>query len=37
MEKTYETEMANLFNLRDGMVTKFQTYFDTRPVAEAFR
>ncbi len=35
--KTYETEMANLFTLRDGVVTKFQTYYDTRPVAEAFR
>ena len=35
--KTYKAEMANLFIFRDGLVTKFQTYYDTRSVAEAFR
>ena len=35
--KIYETAMANLFILCEGIVTRFQTYYDTLPVAEAFR
>jgi uncharacterized protein len=35
--RTYETEWAHVFTLRDGKVVEFREYADSAAVAEAFR
>jgi len=35
--RTYNTDWAHVFTLRDGKVVKFSEYADTAAVAEAFR
>jgi len=35
--KTYETDFVHLVTIGDGLVTRFQEFFDTYAAAEAFR
>ena len=35
--RTYETQWAHVFTLRDGKIVEFREYADTAAVAEAFR
>ncbi len=35
--KTYESDFVHLFTLKDGLITRFQEFFDTYIAGEAFR